>query len=1569
VAEPSSAKRRLLDIRGRPLVGGFVRHTAWPLAVLAVVLLGAAFRFHGLDWDQAAGEDIPLQMHPDERFISLVSEKIAWPESPGGYFRTSSSPLNPYNTPNSPSFVYGTFPLFLVKGVASVARNDIPVVSVAADRLLCGGAMALRNPADGRPYNGYDTTVVCGRRITALFDTATILLVFAAGALLFGRVTGLGGAFFYALSVLPTQLAHFWAVDPYVVFFGTATVALAVWRIRLGLSVPPSLAMQELTGGFAAPPPESMKRGLGQAGLAVAMGICVGLGIASKVTAWPLALGPIVATATVIALRDFPRLGLRWDGERPRLGGYWSIDISLLCVTFLAAIVVFRIAQPYAFAGPHVWDLAINPQWRADIEREVDFQNGNVDFPPFVQFAGRTPFLWPLRNMVLFGFGPALGVAAWVAAAFAAVLVFRKRELTFLMPLAIIAAVTGFQGPRFVAYMRYFAPVYPWLCLLAAWGITALVRKARAPGPRPHTTGRTARLLHGIGPGSPAFRRTAIIGLIVLFVTTAWWALAFQAVYSGEHPRLAASRWVYEHTAPGARVTGEFWDDTLPYPLKGYDQATHPLVQLYPYDTDSVEKVRTLVFGRSGEGATPGLEGADYVAITSNRARDAVGRLEREYPATSRFYRLLDTRELGFDLVQRFTAQPSFLGFSIDDSSAEESFTVYDHPEVRIYRKTDRWEAGRAFDLLLDAHPERAVNLLPGQGRTNGLQFTPDDATTQRAGGTFSDLFDTGGLTSHLPWLWWLLWLEVAALATVPWLTWVLKGLPDRGYGLSKLIGFAGVGLITWLLVAWGASHFSATLAWSAFVAVVGAGYVVGFLRRRALLDDLRERWRSWLAAEAVFLAAFFAILALRANNPDLWYHPQGGEKPIELAYLTAVARSTILPPYDPWFAGGTMNYYYMGWFLLSVPMRALRILPEVGFNLGLATYAGLAASVAFSTVHNLVGLSRRVQIRMPSRRQAIAAGICGALLLVAAGNLDSAHQTIERLQALNVETVRLGHPVYRWTLFSDVPILGGLVGLVSGVYRWLFDGGVMPAFDWWRASRAHPPAFDITEFPYWSLLFGDLHAHVMGLPFFGLVLALGLGYAASAAAGLRRQAWALAAFLGVALGLVRTVNTWDFPTSVLLTAGAITAGQFLRTGRWQQRWWDGVAHAALAATVVVLAFAPYTAHTEVFDTGLVRARETTATNQYLAHFGLFVAVLLVFLAVRYHEELAARGWRPGRNPFFAIIADPWQATAFAVFFAGLAAFTWQFGLSTITLSAIVLAFLANLLWLEFGAPVRDLPRILATAMFAAAVGIAAGIDVVQVDFDIQRMNTVFKFSLQAWQLYALASAYALWYIAAALYQADGWRPRVRPGRAMAAVCVTAVIALLMFGASIYLWSGTRARQEARFPGAPSGTLNGLAYLPYGVFPEDHGTPQTADDRMINLGDDEPLIRWLRDNVKGSPVIVEAVGPLYHWTGRMSWNTGLPAVIGWDWHVVAYRLPYEPLVQQRRRDVSRFYTDADIGWATEFLRKYDISYVVVGTEERVFGTPQGLAKFDLMPTLEPAFRSGEFTIYRVMHGK
>ncbi|HSE44938.1 MAG TPA: phospholipid carrier-dependent glycosyltransferase, partial [Gemmatimonadales bacterium] len=595
----------------------------WQVGLLLILAAGGAMRFHGLDWDVAPGTEHPQQMHPDERFLSLVSNRLDWPDSIGGYFDTARSPLNPYNDPETHSYVYGTFPLFLGKAVSTIVGDDPAGID-----------------------DSYDTTIVWGRRLAAGADTITILLVFLIGSTLFGKRAGLAGAGLYALAVLPTQLAHFWTVDPFLTFFGALALLEGV-----------TLARERSTA----------RSGL----LYAALGVTLGLAVACKINGAFFFVVPVAVTALRWGLRDDRRMDLRWQGElegqllpdgsikrleAPAMS--WMNDVSFLFMAVALALITFRIAQPYAFTGPHFWEMGINQQWLDDIRRELDFQQGKADYPPFVQWAGRTPFLWPLRNMVSWGMGPALGIAAWVSLVAAGVFMFRRREMTFLLPLAFILPVFAFQGSRFVAFMRYFEPIYPALCVLAGWGLVSLwgfARSGRAlPWGLPAWGRRVPAKLR-----DPRIAPAAALAAVALVVgATAWWAMAFQSVYSQEHPRIAASRWIIDTLPSGSRITGEFWDDTLPYPLPNPDEKKFKLVDLEPYLPDSPEKVRQMVYGfpptQPGQDRGQGLNGADYVAISSNRIRDSVTRLEREYPATIRYYNLLESGELGFDLVKTF---------------------------------------------------------------------------------------------------------------------------------------------------------------------------------------------------------------------------------------------------------------------------------------------------------------------------------------------------------------------------------------------------------------------------------------------------------------------------------------------------------------------------------------------------------------------------------------------------------------------------------------------------------------------------------------------------------------------------------------------------------------------------------------------------------------------------------------------------------------------------------------------------------------------------------------------------
>jgi uncharacterized membrane protein len=173
------------------------------------------------------------------------------------------------------------------------------------------------------------------------------------------------------------------------------------------------------------------------------------------------------------------------------------------------------------------------------------------------------------------------------------------------------------------------------------------------------------------------------------------------------------------------------------------------------------------------------------------------------------------------------------------------------------------------------------------------------------------------------------------------------------------------------------------------------ASALAEWLDRKSLIAFLRERRREIAWVELFALALFVLDLAIRLGNPDLWHPAKGGEKPMDLSYLTAVLKSTSFPPYDPWLAGGMINYYYYGFVLIAVPIKLLGIIPSAAYNLAIPTIFSMLGLAGYSLAYNLVAhaADRRVEGRRLNPRLA---GVAAALALVLLGNLGTAQMYYE---------------------------------------------------------------------------------------------------------------------------------------------------------------------------------------------------------------------------------------------------------------------------------------------------------------------------------------------------------------------------------------------------------------------------------------------------------------------------------------------------------------------------------------------------------------------------------------------
>ena len=612
------------------------------------------------------------------------------------------------------------------------------------------------------------------------------------------------------------------------------------------------------------------------------------------------------------------------------------------------------------------------------------------------------------------------------------------------------------------------------------------------------------------------------------------------------------------------------------------------------------------------------------------------------------------------------------------------------------------------------------------------------------------------------------------------------------------------------------------------------------------------------VVGEVIFVAAFLAFVLVRMANPDLWHPYRGGEKPMDFAYLNAVLRSTIMPPYDPWFGGGYLNYYYWGQFLTAVLIRATAIEPVVAFNLAVPTFFALTVGGVYSVVYNLVrSAGRRLNESVgilggAPRWSPVLVGLVGVAFVTVLGNLDGAIQV-----GHSVKNVLLGQP------FGE--------------------------FDFWKSSRMmppDPPGHEITEFPFFTFLFADLHAHMMAIPF--TVLVIGLALAVVLAANGRAERLGLhphsfgklragpsplpegegivgwgtlrLAVLGVAVGSLALLNTWDLPTYLIVAAAAIAFAEFL-------------AHGGLGAMVLIragvktafvvvvgfVAFLPYHLAGETFYNSVESTTNTTVLWQFLAISGLFVFIIGAFavdeLADGTRTRFSALGRKLGRlydvldGEDDAPVSVGWLlGVIVGALLVGLALTAWFTGVVGSTVP-FVFALALLLAAVGVGVLLRDRPdgAQLGFALTLALVSLSLviGLDFLRVEGDIDRLNSIFKFYLQVWVMLGIASAYLLWrlfymqrsFLARVPSVSQGWKVG---------------LAVLVLSAAVYPVLGTQDRLRDRFAGYVTPlTLNGVAFMEGTAYREHSGD-------VIDLAADYEGIDWLQQNVEGSPIVLEA---------------------------------------------------------------------------------------------------------------
>lgn len=695
---------------------------------------------------------------------------------------------------------------------------------------------------------------------------------------------------------------------------------------------------------------------------------------------------------------------------------------------------------------------------------------------------------------------------------------------------------------------------------------------------------------------------------------------------------------------------------------------------------------------------------------------------------------------------------------------------------------------------------------------------------------------------------WWLA-MVVLGIGVFPVTARLFSRFRDKGWVGAKVLGIAGAGFLTWLLVCCRILPFTGTIC-ILVTGVLAAGCWSSWLWKRRKKKTDGKPWEmisleninAALDGEVIF-TLFFLLWTYAAGFRPAAY---GTEKFMDYGFMMAMMRSRELPAKDLWYAGGTLNYYYGGQYFAVWLTKLTSTQVAQTYNLMRTLVAGFAFALPFTLVRQMILDKKQLQKK---EKVAILGGILAGAGVSLAGNMH-------------------------YVLVGKIlPWVKNILGLPAEDYTYWFPNST-------RYIGYYPEGNDKTihEFPSYSFVLGDLHAHVVNVMFVLAVICVIYAMVQKyrdrsenivrknlisiKEKGCLQKDWknSILRSLGEPyvlvfaffIGLFHWTNYWDFVIYYVMGGMGVIYCNFLRFGdvsQMRERLTLTAIHSGIHAVwVFVLGsiFAlPFTLQFETMVSGIALAQNHSRPYQWWLIWGLQIFMTLLFFWCVFREK-KKEDILPESADFFGVILG---------------------------ISALGLILIPEIVY------VRDI-----------------------YEKEYARSNTMFKLTYQAFILFGILLGYGFVRL---------WMERKRWFRkaltTVGFICFAGCCCYI--GTAVHSWFGQVWEKDLRQG------LDATAFL------------------ETSFSEDASAIRWLNDHVEGNPVVLEANGDSYSDYERVSAMTGLPTILGWYVHEWLWRGGTEEL-NLRGTEVETIYTSKDQALVKNLLTEYQVEYIFVGRMER-----------------------------------